>query len=306
MGTGLLERYIWLVDTIRRHKRIKRSQLDELWRRSPYSGGRPLARRTFYNYRAAIAGLFGLEIEIDRATYEYYIKEERLGDRHSLADHLLDSAAMGSLMADAGAVEDLVFVEDVPSAREWLGPTIHALKEHRPMRFTYHSYVRAQPQTGVVLEPYFVKLFRQRWYATGRETTSGRIKTYALDRMSDVEVCPETFDTPPGFDAGAFVRDSFGIVFSHAEARTVTIRATPNRAKYLRALPLHPSQSEMVGNGCSYFTYRLKLTPDLVQEILSHGPDLTVTSPPELRAMVTTALRESLAHYDEPTDTTDQ
>ena len=47
----------------------------------------------------------------------------------------------------------------------------------------------------------------------------------------------------------------------------------------------------------SLFSYRLKLTPDFVQELLSMGPKVTVVAPAELRAMVTASLRESLANY---------
>lgn len=49
----------------------------------------------------------------------------------------------------------------------------------------------------------------------------------------------------------------------------------------------------------SIFYYRLRLTPDFVQEILSLGPKVTVISPPELRAMVKTSLRETLALYED-------
>jgi predicted DNA-binding transcriptional regulator YafY len=47
------------------------------------------------------------------------------------------------------------------------------------------------------------------------------------------------------------------------------------------------------------FSYRLKLTNDFVQELLSMGPDVTVISPPELRAMVVTQLRSTLDNYEE-------
>ncbi|MDE6038873.1 MAG: WYL domain-containing protein [Paramuribaculum sp.] len=42
----------------------------------------------------------------------------------------------------------------------------------------------------------------------------------------------------------------------------------------------------------------MRLTPDLVQELLSMGSAVTVVSPPELRAMMVTQLRDTLANYD--------
>lgn len=126
----------------------------------------------------------------------------------------------------------------------------------------------------------------------------GVVKTYALDRMEDVKVDAETYTVDPAFDAESFVKDSFGIVFTQAEPHEVVIRTSTRQAKYLRALPLHTSQQEEIHDDYSLFHYRLRLTPDLVQELLSHGPDIKVVEPPELRVMVTTALREALDQYE--------
>ena len=73
MARNLLSRYIWLVDTIRRYGHITRRQLDEAWRRSPYSDGDPLPRRTFYNYRQAIEELFNITIGYNATDNTYYI-----------------------------------------------------------------------------------------------------------------------------------------------------------------------------------------------------------------------------------------
>ena len=81
MAKDLLNRYVWLVDTIRRYGRITRRELDDCWRRSRFSDGdTALPRRTFYNYRQAIEDLFDITIQCDQSTFEYYIADE---DEHS-------------------------------------------------------------------------------------------------------------------------------------------------------------------------------------------------------------------------------
>ncbi len=301
MSHDLFSRYIWLVDTIKRHGRITRSELNRLWDRSRFAaeGSKGLPRRTFYNYRTAIEELFGLTIAYDAVTYEYYIPT---ADRNSasVSDWMLNSAAMGSVVLDAQEAADRIFVEDVPSARMHLGAVITALKAKHPIRFTYSPYNRVNPTRDVVIEPFFLKIFRQRWYITGRNVKDNAIKTYALDRMTDVVVETTTFELPPDFDSKEYVNDAFGIIFSKGKTYTVRIKADPRQAKYLRTLPLHHSQSERISDGYSEFTYRLRLTGDLVNELLSFGPSITVLSPPELRAMITDSLRRSLALYAEP------
>lgn len=296
MAKDLFNRYIWLVDTIRRYGRITRQELDECWQRSEFSRGEKLPRRTFYNYRQAVEDLFKISIECDQSTFEYYIRED---DSHnsSVTDWLLNSAVMNDILVNSRSVSSKIFIEEVPSAREFLAPVIEALREHHPIKFTYHSYSRSKPTPGVVLEPYFLKIFRQRWYVTGLHRGEKRVKTYALDRMSDLLILPDTFDDDPSFDAEEYFRYSFGIVFAQSDVKRIGLRTDPRQAKYFRALPLHHTQEEAVHDEYSNFYYRMRITPDLVQEILSYGSRVTVLEPPELKAMLRLELQESLKNY---------
>lgn len=297
MSKNLLNRYIWIIDTIRRHGRIKRDDLNRLWQLSDVSGGDPLPRRTFYNYRGAIADLFKIHIECSPSTFEYYIDDEADENSASVTDWLLNTASLSNVLADAREVSDRVFLEDVPSARQFLSPIITAIKERRTVRFHYSPYSRTGAPKPVTVEPFFLKIFKLRWYLTGRNVREGVIKTYALDRMTSLTLTDATFTEPPGFSAEDYFRDSFGIVFSQGRTYKVTLRVTPRQAKYFRALPLHHSQTEMICDTYSLFNYRLRLTPDFVQELLSYGPNVTVIAPAELRAMITTNLRQSLQNY---------
>lgn len=298
MSKNLLSRYIWIIDTIRRHGSITRDELNRRWRNSPFYTGEDLPRRTFYNYRNAIEELFNVNIGCNPSTYEYFI-EHNDAHEESMTDWLLNSAATNSVLSGARDLSQRIFIEDVPSARVHLSVVMDALRECHVLKFTYHSYSRSMPVAGLQLEPYFLKIFRQRWYVTGRNRAEDTVKTYALDRMSDVTMDAERFVMPPDFDAESYSRDSYGIIFSHGEPKTVRIKTDSRQAKYFRALPLHHSQSEIIHDSYSIFTYRLRLTPDLVQELLGYGPRIKVIEPPELKAMMVTNLRDTLDQYEE-------
>ena len=49
-----LNKYLWILDTITRYHSISLKELSSLWRRSRFSNGSHLPRRTFYNLRQAI------------------------------------------------------------------------------------------------------------------------------------------------------------------------------------------------------------------------------------------------------------
>ncbi len=297
MARDLFSRYIWIIDTIKRYGRITRKGLNEKWTRSSVSDGETLPRRTFYNYRNAIEELFNINIECDTSTYEYYIAEND-SYNNSASDWLLNSAAISNVLNESRDIAHRIYLENIPSAREFLEPIITAIKENRAFKFTYMPFSRINATPGIILEPYFLKIFRQRWYITGRNVKDNKIKTYALDRITKVEICPETFSIPDDFDADDFLKYSFGIMFTHGDVKQVAIKVGTRQAKYLRALPLHHSQQEILHDTYSIFNYRLRITSDFVQELLSLGADITVLQPRELRAMVIDSLRKTLENYD--------
>ncbi|MBD5259539.1 MAG: WYL domain-containing protein [Bacteroides sp.] len=299
MSKNLLSRYIWMIDTIRRHGSLTREEFNDLWMESPHSDGVALSRRTFYNYRNDIQDIFKINIVCNPRTFCYSIEEA--GDSHAsdVTDWMLNTASMSNTLTTAREIADRIFLEDVPSARMHLSTVIDAMKEFRQLHFLYSPYSRTGAPKPVRLEPYFLKIFRLRWYVTGRNVGEDTIKTYALDRMSEVTVDTTGFSIPTDFDAESYFRDAFGIVFTHGMTRKVSIRVDGRQAKYFRALPLHHSQSEIIGDNYSIFSYNLRLTPDLVQELLSYGPKLTVLAPAELRAMMVDNLRQALDNYED-------
>jgi predicted DNA-binding transcriptional regulator YafY len=95
-----------------------------------------------------------------------------------------------------------------------------------------------------------------------------------------------------------FFKNFFGIMTTKSEAKHVVLRADSEQAKYLRALPLHPSQRETMGDGYSDFDYHLCITYDFIQELLSKGSRIMVVAPAELKAAVVEELRKSLSNYE--------
>lgn len=302
MAGSLINKYIWLIDTIKRFGPITLKELDAKWRRSAFSGGNPLPRRTFLNYRYKTEEIFKVEIKYNASTYEYYIDDTDYGESEALVRNwLLDSMALSGMMRDSQDIANLIMVENVPSAREHLPTIIDALRNRCRVEFLYKSYDRSQPQK-VVLEPYFVRIFKQLWYVIGRNTQDGKIKTYALDRMRDLHSTSIEYKIPEGFSPQAFFQHNFGITSSQGEPKDIMLRAKSKQAKYFRALPLHHSQREEVHEQYSIFHYKMYLTYDLEQQLLSYGPEIEVMQPIELRISIREKLKATLAAYGSADD----
>ena len=300
MARNLIYRYIWIIDTIERYGSLSLGRLNELWENSTYGDGNAMPRRTFYNYRRAIADTFGILIECDPRTFEYYIDRDSSETEAKRQQWLLDSMSLSGMLSDAGDVRDRVVLENVPSAREHLPLVIDAMRQNKRISFSYKPYTRLTVTRNVVVEPYFVKIFRQLWYVVGYNVRDNKVKTYSLDRMSDLLLTATSFKLPRGFDAETFFKDCYGIVTNQGEAKRIVLRVNSTQAKYFRSLPLHPSQREELHDTYSIFTYLMRNTYDLRERLLSHGSNVEVVSPPELRAQIVEELRASLKNY-EPT-----
>ena len=297
MARNLINRYVWLVDTISRYGRITLKDLNAAWLRSEISEGKPLARRTFFHYRDGVEEMFDINIKCDKATFEYYIDDKDGEDNARLRSWLVDSVSMSGTLSNARDISSRIMLENVPSAREHLPVVIDALKQNRRIRFSYKSYTRALPTDGIVLEPYFVKIFKQLWYVIGLNVKDGQVKTYSLDRMSNLNLLQDLFDMPENVNPSEFFKDCFGIITNQNSAKRIVLRVEPTQAKYFRALPLHPSQQEEVHDEYSVFTYRMRITYDLKEEIMSHGASIEVLEPKELKTLIRTELEQALKNY---------
>ena len=297
MARNLINRYVWLVDTISRYGRITLKDLNDAWLRSEISEGKPLARRTFFHYRDGVEEMFDINIQCDKSTFEYYIDDAGGESSARLRSWLVDSVSMSDMLRSAQDISGRIILENVPSAREHLPVIIDAMKQKRRISFSYKSYTRSRPTDGIQLEPYFVKIFKQLWYVIDLNVKDGLIKTYALDRMSRLNLLQETFEMPEDVNPSEFFKDCFGIITNRNSAKRIVLRVEPTQAKYFRALPLHSSQQEEVHDNYSLFTYNMRITYDLKEELMSHGASIEVLEPKELKTLIRTELEQALKNY---------
>ena len=77
-GQSLISKYVWVIDTIYRRRKISFKELNERWvRDTDISRGLDIPKRTFDNWRCAIWDLFQINIANEkRGEYRYYIENE--------------------------------------------------------------------------------------------------------------------------------------------------------------------------------------------------------------------------------------
>lgn len=296
MAKNFFKRYIWLVDLINRRKYVSFKEISEAWMRSPLNEtGDPLSERTFFNHKDAIAGMFGIEILNDRSL-GFYIGRSDVGSDET-SDWMLHTLCLNNVLHENADMKDRILMEKVPSSERFLTDIISAMRGSRVISLCYQNFRHPEPYSFNV-RPYCVKYFKQRWYLLGDSDLGLRI--YSLDRFVDMEELEEHFEIPKGFDAEEYFGNYFGVIIGE-EPEDVKIRVVPDQVKYFRTLPLHGSQRETVQeDGSSVFSYHIAPTFDFVQEILSHGADVEVLEPAELRESIADNVAGMASRYGLP------
>lgn len=298
MSKYLLARYIWEVTTIHRARRITLKEINKRWCDSPYYDGKDIPRRTWDYHRKEIEMLFGVNIECDKRDNTYHIEGDSLFGNNDLRQWLINTFSTTNTIREARDMEECISLENVPSAEPHLSTVIHAIRERKTLDMEYQSFER-DSMKAYELEPYAVKLFRQRWYVIGKTKDKEGVLTFALDRILNLTKTNQKFDYPKQFNVHDYFHDSFGIIIEKGVVcQRVRIKVMNGQAKYFRSLPLHHSQKEAeIYPEYSIFEYWLKPTYDFEQELFSHREDIEVLEPAILRKMMKESIEKMLSIY---------
>ena len=282
----LFRRYVWLINTVRRY-RLTRPEILARWAGAAENDSHlPMPEKTFHNHIGAIEEIFNFRIRCNRAAGGIYeIEDEGDGGDSGLAGWLLSTISVSNAIQESAGLRRRIIFENIPSGEKFLMPLIEAMRDSVRVRLVYDSY-RRHDNEPFVIEPYCVKVSKQRWYVLGR--TDKGMRTYALDRIRSLEETGEKFTLPSSFDAAEYFRDSYGIyTVENVKPQTVLVRVGDGQDRYFDSLPLHHSQTLLSrGGGFSVYSYHLVPTFDFIQELLSHGDALEVLSPEPLRRLV--------------------
>ena len=312
MAANLFGRYVWLMDILRRYKRLTFQEINELWQESSLGYGEELPLKTFHNHKKAIKDIFDVYIECDRKDgYRYYIDEPERIEGNNLRNWLISSyATLNQIQAD-NKLEDRIIFEEIPSGQTWLTCIADAMRRNHVLSIMHQGFGKPEPSTFEI-EPYCLKVVKRRWYVVARSPYySERNKeqgvkpsdvylVYALDRISDIQDTGKTFKMKKDFDVHSYFEGCCGVITSNESPQKIVLRAYNGFADYLRTLPLHESQREIGSDDEStLFEYHLKPTFDFYQLVLAQGDQVEVLEPDPVREEMRNFAQNMLDYYTE-------
>ena len=280
-----LQKYTWLIETIRRAGKITHKDLSDRWERAKdLSDCKPLHRATFNRWRDAIFEQFGIIIECQKVGgYLYYIENPEDIDEDKLKKWMLDAFAVGNLIGENLSLKDRILVSKIPSGADHLKTFLDAMRDYQSVEITYRPFKHAHGYTFAI-DPYCVKLHDNRWYVLGKNNRN-EIRVYGLDRIEEAHILDNNYILPKGFNASDFFAPFYGVATGYdIQPQRIVLRANEVHKYYMNTLPLHDSQKLLEDCG-EYADFELVLAPtyDFVMKLLQFGSMIEVISPESLR-----------------------
>ncbi len=276
--------YIWLLDTILRGP-ISRAAIDEKWAHSRVNEYKQdyLPESNFHRWKSTIEELFEIKIKCNSHN-EYFIEEAADLRGEDMRMRMLNLMSINNLLKDSKELSDQILFEPVPSGEKFLAPIIEAMRDKTAIMMTYQSFKHDYPSTFSV-EPYCLKMFKQRWYLLAYSPDLDKTLVYSLDRVLAIEPTTQKYQIPKDFHAEAYFKNTYGVTGVEDEPEEIKICIDAMQANYLRTLPLHSSQQEIERND-DYSIFRFYMVPsyEFLQELRKYGSDVQVISPESVRS----------------------
>ncbi|MGV3558590.1 helix-turn-helix transcriptional regulator [Larkinella arboricola] len=202
----------------------------------------------------------------------------------------------------------VVYVEEkiLGGNRQYVPVLIRAVNQNRQVSFHYHKHDGAVNETVASAErtrklhPILLREVSDSWYVIGYDEASGREKTYALDRMSDLEILDEPCAVPDSVLAyvSEFFEHIYGITDTSDPVEDIILSFTPLFGRYVKAKPIHQTQV-VLRDDDTECVVKLRLAPnrDLMMHLRSYGEHLKVVQPESLVKAMKESLRAMLERY---------
>ena len=202
----------------------------------------------------------------------------------------------------------VVYVEEriLGGNRQYVPVLIRAINLNRQIAFRYRKHETALAETLAdipklrTLHPILLREVADSWYVIGYDEPTGKERTFALDRMSDLDITDELCAVPPAIltNVSELFEHIYGITDSSGPVEEIVLAFSPLFGRYVKAKPIHQTQ-EVLSDTDTECVIRLRLAPnrDLLMHLRSYGEHLTVLQPASLVQEMKASLSAMLAKY---------
>jgi predicted DNA-binding transcriptional regulator YafY len=247
---------------------------------------------------------FGLEIEYNKKENGYFINEEKSVKVESffkfleiitVADIFTES------LRDSNKILDYVSFDDSKNFKgiDLLKDFLLAINQERDISFVHENYER-KSKKEYNITPLLLKEYLNRWYIIGAIPNDDVIRTFGIDRVSEVEIKGISTKKRTSYKERLEKFDNVvGLTYNNDEPQKICLLVNELHVKYMRSLPLHNSQIIHPKNiqGQHHVDFYLIPNYEFKTQILKIGSEVKVMAPDYLREEIKEMLIATLNNY---------
>ena len=255
-----------------------------------------VSKRTFQRDLDDIRSLYNIDIVYDFSRKVYFIDLE---EQPELNERILEAFDTFNALNITDRLSNYIhFEKRRPQGTENLYGLLHAIKNKVQISFSYKKFWEDEMSQRTA-EPYALKEFKNRWYVLANDLKDNKVKSFALDRLTELEITRKKFQLPIDFDVNEHYKYCFGIISPNEhQPQEVILSFDPFQGKYIKTLPLHESQVILKDHEEELLIkLTLFLTHDFLMEILSYGDNVKVIQPESLIEDLKTSYENALKLY---------
>jgi proteasome accessory factor B len=252
------------------------------------------AIRTFERDKKDITTLFGISIEYNRKDKAYYIDEEEIENQS--VTRIIDAFSIHHALQVGNKLSPSVFLEKRKSlGTEHIHGIIHAIQNRFILQFTHQKHWE-NFSTQRNVNPIAIKESQQRWYLIALDKKDETIKTFGLDRISNLKITDIKFKSI-AFNVEKEFRNAFGVE-NYAPTEKVILEFSKQQGNYIKTFPLHDSQRIVEETEDEVILeIFIHTTNDFIMELLKYGSDVKVISPISLQEEIKSRILEMAKLY---------
>ncbi len=200
--------------------------------------------------------------------------------------------ALRSLVVMTGTSRDYTPFHDTMAALR------DCMAQNKRVSLRYHSFARVETDRKV--DPYALSFRWGNWYLIGYCHLRDEMRTFRIDRISDVRGLKETFEFPHDFDAKTYMEETM----RWENQYHIAVQIDAELAVRMRERSDDWMQVSDNPDGSVTVRFDADNLDWAAGWVLSYGKRAKALEPPELISRVTQAAHDLLEAYEEPTGPT--
>lgn len=176
----------------------------------------------------------------------------------------------------------------------------HSIIQRKAVKMTYQSF-KAHEANTFLFHVWWLKEFKNRWFAVGVRGGQKIVNNLALDRIQDLCLDESTdYLENEVHDSESYYKDIIGVTVSTGlRAEEITLFVLKEEAPYVETKPLHHSQKILDRNEEGIIIQiKVQINFELEREILGSADRMQVIAPEALKKRIHARLHKSAQNYE--------